>query len=99
MADLAEDDPNLIEVAGNPDDPPPDDDDDGVDDDPVDHQEAERRVRKLSASYRSQTGHLTRVLEKATALAIAAAGNDLPSKTMYRELEKVLEQIRDQQEK
>jgi hypothetical protein len=83
MADLAED-PNLIEVAGNPDDLPPDDD--GVDDDPDDHQEAERRVRKLSASYRSQTGHLTRVLERATALVTAAAGNDLPSKTMYREL-------------
>jgi ABC-type transporter Mla subunit MlaD len=95
MADPAED-LNLIEVEGDPDNLPPDD---GGYDDPDAHQEAERRTRKLSASYRSQTGHLTRVIERANALVTAAAGNDLPSKTMYRELEKVLEQIRAQQEK
>ena len=59
MADL--DVPNLIEVAGDPDDAHHKDEEDDGDDD-HDHREAERRVRKLSASYRSQTGHLTSCL-------------------------------------
>jgi hypothetical protein len=48
------------------------------------HQAA--RTRKLSASYRSQTGHLTRVISKAETLVVEAAARN-PSKTMYRELE------------
>jgi hypothetical protein len=56
------------------------------------------RTRKLSASYRSQTGHLTRVISKAEALVVEAA-TGIPSKTMFRELEKSLTEIRGQQEK
>jgi hypothetical protein len=56
------------------------------------------RTRKLSASYRSQTGHLTRVIIKAEALVAEAVTRD-PSKTIFRELEKSLAEIRDQQEK
>jgi hypothetical protein len=56
------------------------------------------RTRKLSASYRSQTGHLTRVISKAEALLVEAA-TGIPSKTMFRELEKSLSEIGGQQEK
>jgi hypothetical protein len=62
-----------------------------------DDQQAER-TRKLSASYRSQTGHLTRVISKAEALVVEADAR-LPSKTMFWELEKSLAKIRGQQEK
>jgi hypothetical protein len=50
------------------------------------------QTRKLSASYRSQTGHLTRVISRAEALVVEAAGRPIPSKTIYQELEKVLDQ-------
>jgi hypothetical protein len=62
-----------------------------------DDQQAER-TWKLSASYRSQTGHLTRVISKAEALVVEAAACN-PSKTMFQELEKVLDEIRGQKEK
>jgi hypothetical protein len=67
----------------------------------VDHGDQEDqgdRAQKLAASYRSQTGHLTRVITKAEAL-VAEAVNCDPSKTIFRELEKSLAEIRDQQEK
>ena len=96
MADLdVPPNPNLIEAAGNPND----DLERSDEDDEVDHREAERQVRKLSASYRSQTGHLTRVIERATSLVDRTHGRPVPSQTMCRELDKVLGHIWDQQEK
>jgi hypothetical protein len=72
-------------------------DEDQIDFDDQDDQQG-NRTRKLSASYRSQAGHLTRVIFKAEALVVEAATR-IPSKTMFRELEKSLTKICDQQEK
>ncbi len=56
-------DPDRIEVENQEDDPPSDEEEAAGTDDEIDVPAAERRVRKLSTSYRSQTGHLTRVIQ------------------------------------
>jgi hypothetical protein len=57
-----------------------------------------RDLPGMAGSYRAQTGHLTRVITKATAL-VAEAVLRAPSKTFLGELKRVLAEIRDQQEK
>jgi hypothetical protein len=63
-----------------------------------DQGDRERDLVGMAGSYRAQTGHLTRMITKTTAL-VAEAVLRAPSKTFLDELKRVLAEICDQQEK